>query len=112
MTEAFKHVKTGLVTYAIKDSTIDGMNINENDYMGIQDKTIIVSVPSRMQAVQALLENLVTAEDGLITLIVGEDVDEDEQADLETYITEHFDACEVDVHKGHQPVYSYIIGVE
>ncbi|TXT17873.1 MAG: DAK2 domain-containing protein YloV [Erysipelotrichaceae bacterium] len=112
MTEAFKHVKTGLVTYAIKDSTIDGMNINENDYMGIHDKTIVVSVPSRMQAVQALLENLVTAEDGLITLIVGEDVDEDEQADLETYITEHFDACEVDVHKGHQPVYSYIIGVE
>lgn len=112
MTEAFKHVKTGLVTYAIKDSTIDGMNINANDYMGIRDKDIIVSVPSRMQAAQTLMNNLVTAEDGLITLIVGEDVDEDEQAELESYITEHFDACEVDVHKGHQPVYSYIIGVE
>jgi len=112
MTEAFKHVKTGLVTYAIKDSSMDGVTINANDYMGILDKAIIVSVPSKTEAAKRLMDQLVTSEDGLITVIVGEDVSDEEQDDLISYITEHFDACEVEVHKGHQPVYSYIIGVE
>lgn len=112
MTEAFKHVKTGLVTYAIKSSNIDGITINAKDYMGIMDKAIVVSVPSRLEAAQRLMDHLVTSEDGLITLIVGEDVSAEEQEKLTTYIAAHFDACEMEVHKGHQPVYSYIIGVE
>jgi hypothetical protein len=112
MTGAFKHVKTGLITYAIKDSNMDGISINANDYMGILNKTIVVSVPSKTEAAKRLMDQLVTSEDGLITVIVGEDVNEKEQNDLISYITEHFDACEVEVHLGHQPVYSYIIGVE
>jgi len=112
MTEAFKHVKTGLVTYAIKDSSMDGVTISANDFMGILDKTIVVSVPSKAEAAKRLMDQLVTSEDGLITLIVGEEVSDEEQDDLVAYITEHFDACELEVHKGHQPVYSYIIGVE
>ena len=112
MTEAYKHVKTGLVTYAIKDSNMDGVTINANDYMGILDKTIVVSVPTKTEAAQKLMEQLVSSEDGLITVIVGENVSEEEQEELITYISEHFDACEVEVHQGHQPVYSYIIGVE
>jgi DAK2 domain fusion protein YloV len=112
MTGAFKHVKTGLVTYAIKDSSMDGVSISANDYMGILNKTIVVSVPSKTEAAKRLMDQLVSSEDGLITVIVGEDVNEEEQNDLISYITEHFDACEVEVHLGHQPVYSYIIGVE
>jgi DAK2 domain fusion protein YloV len=112
MTEAFKHVKTGLVTYAIKDSSMDGVTINANDFMGIMDKAIVVSVPSKAEAAKQLMDQLVTSEDGLITLIIGEDVNDEEQDELVAYITEHFDACELEVHKGHQPVYSYIIGVE
>ncbi|NTW95022.1 MAG: DAK2 domain-containing protein [Erysipelotrichaceae bacterium] len=112
MTGAFKHVKTGLVTYAIKDSNMDGVSISANDYMGILNKSIVVSVPSKTEAAKRLMDQLVTSEDGLITVIVGEDVNEEEQEDLISYITEHFDACEVEVHLGHQPVYSYIIGVE
>jgi dihydroxyacetone kinase-like predicted kinase len=80
--------------------------------MGILDKAIVVSVPSKTEAAKRLMDQLVTSEDGLITLIVGEDVSDEEQDNLVSYITEHFDACEVEVHKGHQPVYSYIIGVE
>jgi DAK2 domain fusion protein YloV len=112
MTGAFKHVKTGLVTYAIKDSNMDGVSISANDYMGILNKSIVVSVPSKTEAAKRLMDQLVTSEDGLITVIVGEDVNEEEQDELISYITEHFDACEVEVHLGHQPVYSYIIGVE
>ena len=112
MTEAFKHVKTGLVTYAIKDSSMDGVTINAHDYMGILDKAIVVSVPSKTEAAKRLMDQLVTSEDGLITVIIGEDVSEEEQDELVSYITVHFDACEVEVHTGHQPVYSYIIGVE
>jgi uncharacterized protein len=72
----------------------------------------VVSVPSKTEAAKRLMDQLVSSEDGLITVIVGEDVNEEEQNDLISYITEHFDACEVEVHLGHQPVYSYIIGVE
>lgn len=112
MMEAYKHVKTGSITYAIKDTSMDGLTINANDYMGILDKTIVVSVPSKNDAAKALLDKSVTEDDGLITVLVGEDVTETEQDELLTYIAEKFDYCEVEVHRGNQPVYAYIFGIE
>jgi DAK2 domain fusion protein YloV len=112
MMEAYKHVKTGSVTYAIKDTSMDGITINANDYMGILDKTIVASVPSKNEAAKALLDKSVTEDDGLITLLVGEDVSDTEQEELLTYIAEKFDFCEVEVHQGNQPVYAYIFGIE
>lgn len=112
MMEAYKHVKTGSITYAIKDTSMDGLTINANDYMGILDKTIVVSVPSKNDAAKALLDKSVTEDDGLITVLVGEDVNETEQDELLAYIAEKFDYCEVEVHRGNQPVYAYIFGIE
>jgi uncharacterized protein len=112
MMEAYKHVKTGSITYAIKDTSMDGLTINANDYMGILDKTIVVSVPSKNEAAKALLDKSVTEDDGLITVLVGEDVNETEQDELLAYIAEKFDYCEVEVHRGNQPVYAYIFGIE
>jgi dihydroxyacetone kinase-like predicted kinase len=112
MMEAYKNVKTGSVTYAIKDTSMDGVTINANDFMGILDKTIVASVPSKNEAAKALLDKSVTEDDGLITVLVGEDVSETEQDELLAYIAEKFDYCEVEVHRGNQPVYAYIFGIE
>ena len=112
MMEAYKHVKTGSVTYAIKDTSMDGVTINAHDYMGILDKTIVASVPSKNDAAKALLDKSVTEDDGLITVLIGEDVTESEQEELLAYIAEKFDFCEVEVHQGNQPVYAYIFGIE
>lgn len=111
MTEAVGNVKTGQVTYAIKDTTFDGLTINANDYMGILEKDIIVSEPGKLDVTKKLLDALVDEDSELVTLIVGEDVSEEEQGEIEAYIEDHFDA-ECETVNGGQPVYSFFIGVE
>lgn len=112
MTEAMKHVKTGLVTYAIKDTSFEGVSINTGDYMGILEKSIICSTQDKTEATKALLDAAVSENDGLITLIVGEDVLPEEQQLIEDYIAERFSYCELEITQGKQPVYSYILGIE
>ena len=112
MSEAFKNVKTAMVTYAIKDTSFEGVSISAGDYMGILEKQIICSTNDKLDATKKLLVESIKAEDGLITMLVGEDVGADEVADIESFIAEHFDHCEVEVTLGHQPVYSFIFGIE
>ena len=112
MTEAFKNVKTAMVTYAVKNTNFDGVEINENDYMGILEKKIVVSKPDKLEATQDLLRESIDENDGLITLIVGEDVSEHELNTLKTFIEDSYSQCELEVIKGQQPVYSFIIGIE
>ncbi len=111
MSDAISLVKTGQVTYAIKDTTFEGLVITAGDYMGIKEKDIVVSTPDKLAATKALLDDMVDDESEIITLIYGEDVTEEEVRQMEVYIDETFDV-EVEVNKGDQPVYSFIIGVE
>ncbi len=111
MTEAIEHVKTGQITYAIKDTVFEGLEIKEGDYMGINEKDIIVSTPDKLVATCKLLKELITKEDEIVTLIVGEGVNEDEVSVVTGYIEKNFD-CEVEVIQGDQPVYSFFIGIE
>ena len=111
MTEAVSAVRTGQVTYAIKDTTYDGLEIHANDYMGIKEKDIIISNPSKMDTTKQLLNSIVDEDSEIITLIVGEDVTDDEASEIADFIEASFEAeCEV-IH-GKQPVYSFFIGVE
>lgn len=112
MTGAFKNVKTAMVTYAIKDTSFEGVEISAGDYMGILEKTIVCSTKDKLDATKELLKQSVTADDGLITIIVGEDVSVEEQKVVEEFISSEFDQCEVEVTKGLQPVYSFIFGIE
>ncbi len=111
MNEAFGRVKTGQVTYAIKDTTFDGLAISANDYMGIKEKEIIVSKPDKLEVTKQLIGAMVTEEAELVTLIRGEDVTAEELDEITAYIEEHCDA-ELEVIEGKQPVYSFFIGVE
>lgn len=111
MNDAISMVKTGQVTYAIKDTTFEGMEIKAGDYMGIKEKDIVVSTTDKMEATKTLIDQLVDEDSEIVTLIYGEGVSEEEANDISSYIEEKYD-IEVEVNNGKQPVYSFIIGVE
>ena len=111
MLNAINHVKTGQVTYAIKDTSFDGIQISSGDYMGIKEKEIVVSVKDKIEATKALLNSMIDENSEIVTIIYGEDVNEDEINSISSYVEETFN-IETDVQNGKQPVYSFIIGVE
>lgn len=111
MTEAIDNVKTGQVTFAIKDTNIDGVEIKANDYMALVEKDIVDCKPNKLDALKVCLNKLVDDDAELITLLVGEDVVDEEVGEVESYIEDNFEA-ELEVINGKQPVYSFIVGVE
>lgn len=111
MKEAIAHVKTGQVTFAIKDTNIDGVDIKANQYMALCEKEITACVPSKIEALKETLNGLIDDDSEIITLIYGEDVSEDEVHEIEEYVAEHYEA-ELECVNGQQPVYSFIVGVE
>ena len=111
MKEALSNVTTGQVTYAIKDTTFEGMEIKAGDYMGIMEKDIVVSTSDMSVATKRLIDLIVKEDSEIVTLIYGEGVDEAQANEIAAYIEDKHD-IEVEMNCGNQPVYSYIIGVE
>ena len=111
MLEAISNVKTGQVTFAIKDTTVDGREIKEGDYMGIFNKDIILTNRNKVDATCELITQMMDEDSEIITLICGEDATEEEIKKVQAYIEDNFDA-DVDIQEGKQPVYSFIIGIE
>lgn len=111
MKDAIANVKTGQVTFAIKDTNIDGVDIKANQYMALCEKEITACVPNKIDALKETLNGLVDDDSEIITLIYGEDVTEDEVAEVEAFIEDNYEA-ELECVNGAQPVYSFIVGVE
>lgn len=111
MNDAISMVKTGQVTYAIKDTTFEGLDIKAGDYMGLKEKDIVVSLPDKMEVTRQLLDMMIDGESEIVTLVYGEDINEEEANEIASYIEDKYDV-EVEVNNGMQPVYSFIIGVE
>lgn len=111
MQEAIDHVKSGEVTYAIKDTTYEGLEIKKDEYMGIFGKAIVVSDPDMMASIKALLDKMLDEDSELVTLIYGDTATLEQAEEIAEYIEDTSDA-EVEIHEGNQPVYSFIIGVE
>ncbi len=112
MTQALGTVKTGQITYAVRDTQIDGVEITKDDYMGIADGKIVTTDKERTEAVKKLLENMIGEDDEILTIIQGEDVSDQEISEVVDFAEENFEDVEVEVHQGHQPIYSYIFSVE
>jgi len=112
MTEAVSQVKTGLVTFAVRDTKMGDVEINEGDYIGISESTIVTSTPSVMETAKNLLSDLVTDDTGLVTIICGEDASEEQGAELQEMLTETYPDVEVEVLSGKQPLYPFIFAVE
>lgn len=111
MQNAIGNVKTGQVTFAIKDTNIDGIEIKANQYMALCEKQITACLPSKIDALKATLERLVDEDSEIITLIYGDDVNEEEVKEIQEYLDNTYEV-EIDVVNGKQPVYSFIVGVE
>ena len=112
MLEEIGYVKTGQVTYAIRDTEIDGITIKENDFMGVGDSSILCVGKVLADTVIDTIDKLVDEDSGLISIYFGADVTEEDANELLERAEEKFDECDVELHFGGQPVYYYIISVE
>jgi DAK2 domain fusion protein YloV len=112
MKDAMENVKTGQVTFAVRDTNIDGVEVTANQYMALCNKTITACVPEKMDALKKSLEGLVDDDSEIITLICGEDVTDEEKEEAQAYIEETYEDAELEMIDGLQPVYSFIVGVE
>ena len=112
MNEAAQHVKTATVTYAIRDSVYNGMEIKQGDIIGLHNGQIEFTGNDIKTVVMDMMESIMTDEDELITVYFGSDVKEEDAEKLTAEIEEKYDYCDVECHSGGQPLYYYLISVE
>ena len=113
MEEQIKAVKSGSVTFAIKDTDINGVHVGKDEFMGIREsKDIIFSNPDKMVTFKTLVEKLVDEDSAIITVILGKDITSEEEKEVNNYLNEKYKDFDLDVRRGDQPIYSFLIGVE
>ncbi len=112
MSEEIQNVKTGQVTYAVRDTVIDGKEIKQDDYMGVGDKTILAAGRELEQTTLETAECMIDDADALVTIYYGEDVEEDAANAIASKLLKKHKDVEVEVQYGGQPIYYYIISVE
>lgn len=111
MIEAIQHVKTGQITYAIRDTSINGLSIKKDDFMGIADGEIIVQAKDVHTAAINLLEKMIDEDAEILTVLTGKDINEADTNKLTNEIEARFEV-EVEVHQGDQPLYPFIFAIE
>lgn len=112
MIHALDNVKTGQVTYAVRNTSMNGFSIKEGDIIGLDDKKILAKTSSVQETVLKLIAHMKEESHQVITLYYGEDVKEEDAAALCETVAEKYPDCDVDFHNGGQPVYYYIISLE
>lgn len=112
MTEEIELVKSGQVTFAVRDTEINGLSIKKDDFMGIIEGDIQVSASDLYEVTIETLTKMIDKDSEIITLLIGEEGNEEEAEKLTAYIEENYPDIEVEVHNGGQPVYPYLISVE
>lgn len=112
MKEEILNVKTGQVTYAVRDTKIDDKEIHMNDIMGIGDSGILAVGQGIFETTMAMMDELVGEDSEIIGVYYGEDVSEEDAEALGAAIEEKYPDAEVEVHYGGQPIYYYVVSVE
>ena len=112
MAEEAQRVSAGEVTQAVRDSTAECGPIKSGDWIAITRDGIVAAVPSALDAAVALLDALVDDDSELVTVLVGEDATEHDVAALGDHLGKAHPDCEVELHRGDQPLYPFLIGVE
>ena len=110
--EVIEKCTTGTITYAVRDTTVDGIKIRKDDFMGFKDGKIVCSHRRKLDSVKKLLEACITEDKEIVTIIYGSDVKEKDVAEVKKHIERNFSNVEVDVIEGNQEVYSYIFSIE
>ncbi len=113
MKAALKNVSSGSVTYAIKDTDIEGVHITKDFYMGMRDdKKVVACVPDKMVALKELVKSIIKPETAVVTIIAGEDISSENIESIQEEIQNSYPDVEINVFSGNQPIYSFLVGAE
>ena len=112
MSASLEDVVSGSVTTAVRDTTIDGLEIHENDNLGMVDGKIVVSNPDMMETLEETFAHMLDEDSEIVTIYVGEDGSEELANELAQALAEKYEDVEVEIHQGGQPVYPYLFSVE
>ena len=112
MKEAISNVKTGQVTFAIKDTSFEGVEVKKGQFIALFGKSIVCCYPDKVKTTIEMIEKMVDEMTSIITLICGEDATDEEIEVITNTIADKYGDIELDVVKGKQPVYSFIVGIE
>ncbi len=112
MRGAISEVKTGQVTYSVRDSEISGKKIKKDDFMGLREGDIVVAGEDKAKVIDELIDSMVDDDSSLISVLFGKDIPEEEAKELEDNLSNKYDDLDIEVVYGGQPIYYYIISVE
>ncbi len=112
MIESIDNVVSASVTYAVRETVFDGKKIQEGDIIGMQEDSIAIISKSAQKGVKELLDKIVTEEAEMISIYYGEDVTQKEAENIKKYAEKKFSNCDIELQRGGQPLYYYIISVE
>ncbi|PLS16640.1 hypothetical protein CVD28_16310 [Bacillus sp. M6-12] len=112
MKDALSHVKTGQITYAVRDTSIDGLEIEKGDFMGLADGKIVVKNKDKVHAAKELLKEMMDEDSEILTILYGEEATQEEVDSIVDFANENFEDAEVEIHNGKQPLYSFIFSIE
>lgn len=112
MTEEIKSVKTGQVTYAVRDTVIDDKEIKQGDYMGIGDSGILSNGTDMMDVTFRMIEDMMDEDRELISIYYGSEITEEDAQNLQSRVEAQYPKCDVELQYGGQPIYYYIVSVE
>lgn len=112
MSASLGDVVSGSVTTAVRDTTIDGLEIHENDNLGMVDGKIVVSNPDMMETLEETFAHMLDEDSEIVTIYVGEEGSEEVANELAQSLAEKYEDVEVEIHQGGQPVYPYLFSVE
>lgn len=112
MAEVIGNVKTGEVTFAVRDTKINGLKIRKNDVIGIFGGEIVVQGKDAREVTRELISRMIDDDSELISIYYGDQIDEGQAGELAGLLEEDFPDCDVEVNDGRQPLYYYIVSVE
>lgn len=113
MLDSISAVKSGEITYAIKDTTIDGVTVEKDKFMGITGKKIVCCHKHKINTLMDMLGKMVDEDSSLITILCGQDVTEDERKTISELVQARYgNDCDISIENGEQPVYSFFVSVE
>ena len=112
MRYSLKNVKSGEITFSIRDTEINGIKINKNDFIGIFEKDIVCGTQDKFTCLLELIDKMVDDESAILTLFLGEDVKREELYDTKKLIEDKYPDLNIDIKDGQQSVYSFLISIE
>ncbi|MCS5402285.1 fatty acid kinase catalytic subunit FakA [Staphylococcus aureus] len=112
MADSVNNVKSGSLTYAVRDTKIDGVEIKKDAFMGLIEDKIVSSQSDQLTTVTELLNEMLAEDSEILTMIIGQDAEQAVTDNMINWIEEQYPDVEVEVHEGGQPIYQYFFSVE